>query len=95
MVVDALGPLEGHADRVAVQGGWQMQVGQQVDQKGLAAVEQAQSLEALEAVRVAALGKKGSISALMGSLGAMDPEARKILEGQMRSFLNLASEQPE
>ena len=28
-------------------------------------------------------------------LSLMDPEARKILEGQMRSFLNLASEQPE
>ncbi|MCL2385631.1 MAG: phenylalanine--tRNA ligase subunit alpha, partial [Alphaproteobacteria bacterium] len=32
---------------------------------------------ALEAVRVAALGKKGSISALLASLGKMAPEARR------------------
>ena len=32
---------------------------------------------ALEAVRVAALGKKGSVSALLASLGAMAPEERK------------------
>src|SRR5476649_606711 len=33
---------------------------------------------ALEAVRVAALGKKGSISELMKTLGAMSPDERKI-----------------
>ena len=43
----------------------------------LADVAGAGSLDALEAVRVAALGKKSSISGLMGSLGAMAPEARK------------------
>ncbi len=43
----------------------------------LAQVEQAPSLEALEAARVALLGKKGSISGLMTSLGAMAPEERK------------------
>jgi len=32
---------------------------------------------ALEAVRVAALGKKGSISALLATLGKMSPEDRK------------------
>jgi phenylalanyl-tRNA synthetase alpha chain len=32
---------------------------------------------ALEAVRVAALGKKGSISALLATLGRMSPEERK------------------
>src|SRR3979490_2146191 len=32
---------------------------------------------ALEAVRVAALGKKGSISALLSTLGKMSPEERK------------------
>jgi phenylalanyl-tRNA synthetase alpha chain len=32
---------------------------------------------ALEAVRVSALGKKGSVSALLATLGAMPPEARK------------------
>jgi phenylalanyl-tRNA synthetase alpha chain len=37
----------------------------------------AQDEAGLEAVRVAALGKKGSISALLAGLGAMAPEARK------------------
>src|SRR3977135_2140176 len=32
---------------------------------------------ALEAVRVAALGKKGSISALLATLGKMSPDERK------------------
>src|SRR3954451_16881008 len=32
---------------------------------------------ALEAVRIAALGKKGSISALLATLGKMSPEERK------------------
>src|SRR6202012_5400072 len=32
---------------------------------------------ALEAVRIAALGKKGSVSALLASLGSMAPEERK------------------
>ena len=45
--------------------------------QALAQIAEAASLEALEAARVAALGKKGTISALMGGLGAMAPEARK------------------
>ena len=32
---------------------------------------------ALEAVRVAALGKKGSVSALLATLGKMSPDERK------------------
>jgi phenylalanyl-tRNA synthetase alpha chain len=40
-------------------------------------VTQAADPDSLETARVALLGKKGSISALMKSLGAMDPEARK------------------
>ncbi|MCR6633206.1 MAG: phenylalanine--tRNA ligase subunit alpha [Magnetospirillum sp.] len=45
--------------------------------EALALVAQAASLEALEAARVATLGKKGSISGLMASLGKMSPEERK------------------
>ena len=45
--------------------------------KYLTAVLQAQDEATLEEVRLAALGKKGEISALMGSLGKMEPEARK------------------
>ena len=43
----------------------------------LAQVSAAGDEAALEAVRVAALGKKGSISELMKTLGAMSPEDRK------------------
>jgi len=42
-----------------------------------AAVAGAGSIEALETIRVEALGKKGEITGLMKSLGAMSPEERK------------------
>lgn len=45
--------------------------------EALAAVAAASSLDQLEAARVAALGKKGSITGLMKSLGAMGPDERK------------------
>lgn len=43
----------------------------------LAAISAADDESALEAVRVAALGKKGEISALMATLGKMEPDQRK------------------
>jgi phenylalanyl-tRNA synthetase alpha chain len=43
----------------------------------LESVESASSLDALEDIRVSALGKKGEIPELMKQLGAMAPEARK------------------
>ena len=43
----------------------------------LTAVAGASDESALEEVRLSALGKKGEISALMASLGKMDPDARK------------------
>ena len=43
----------------------------------LSAVEAADTTDALEAVRIDALGKKGRISLMMRELGGMDPEARK------------------
>ena len=43
----------------------------------LAQVAGAADLQALDAVRVAAVGKTGSISGLLKTLGAMSPEARK------------------
>ncbi|HSV30209.1 MAG TPA: phenylalanine--tRNA ligase subunit alpha [Candidatus Omnitrophota bacterium] len=45
--------------------------------EAMSAVAQAASLEQLDAARVALLGKKGSISALMASLGKMSPDERK------------------
>ena len=43
----------------------------------LAEIAGAEDLAALESVRVAALGKKGRVSELMGKLGALPPEERK------------------
>jgi phenylalanyl-tRNA synthetase alpha chain len=43
----------------------------------LAAIEGAPDEAALEAVRVAALGKKGSISALLSTLGKLSPDERR------------------
>ena len=44
----------------------------------LGQIVSAQDEAALETVRIAALGKKGSISALLASLGKMAPEERKV-----------------
>ncbi len=43
-----------------------------------AAIAGAASLEELEKARVAALGKKGSVSAMLATLGRMSPEQRKV-----------------
>ncbi|MFX8581936.1 phenylalanine--tRNA ligase subunit alpha, partial [Acinetobacter baumannii] len=45
--------------------------------KHLAAVAEAGTLDALEAVRLAALGKKGDISVRMKELGGLPPEERR------------------
>ncbi|BAE53186.1 hypothetical protein amb4382 [Paramagnetospirillum magneticum AMB-1] len=45
--------------------------------EALAAVAAATTLDQLEAARVAALGKKGTITGLMKSLGGMGPDERK------------------
>src|SRR6476660_3093576 len=44
----------------------------------LAAIAAAKDEAALEAVRVAALGKKGSVSELLKTLGGMTPDERKV-----------------
>jgi phenylalanyl-tRNA synthetase alpha chain len=49
----------------------------------IAAVEGAPDLGALEEVRVTALGKKGRVTALMKTLGGMDPETRKAAGQEM------------
>ena len=52
-----------------------------IDQS-LQAVTAAASLDELERIRVATLGKKGSLSALMGLLGSVSPEElAQIVEG--------------
>jgi phenylalanyl-tRNA synthetase alpha chain len=44
----------------------------------LAAIDAASDLDGLEAVRIDALGKQGSVSALLKSLGGMTPEERQV-----------------
>jgi phenylalanyl-tRNA synthetase alpha chain len=44
----------------------------------LAAIETAATADAVEAVRVAALGKSGSVTALLKTLGGMTPEERQV-----------------
>ncbi|MBK8907894.1 MAG: phenylalanine--tRNA ligase subunit alpha [Rhodospirillales bacterium] len=45
--------------------------------EALAAIDAAADMESVEKIRVAALGKKGRITALMKGLGGLDPEARR------------------
>jgi phenylalanyl-tRNA synthetase alpha chain len=42
------------------------------------AIAKADTLDALEALRIAALGKQGSVSALLKTMGAMAPEERQV-----------------
>ena len=49
----------------------------ELEKEILAEIAAAGDEAALEAVRVAALGKKGSISALLKTLGTMSPDERK------------------
>src|SRR6195256_6475031 len=48
-----------------------------LEQSILADIAAASDEAVLEAVRVAALGKKGSVSALLATLGKMSPDERK------------------
>lgn len=43
-----------------------------------AAIDAADTLDALEAVRISALGKQGSVSALLKTMGAMSPDERQV-----------------
>lgn len=44
----------------------------------IAAIDGADTADALEAVRIAALGKQGSVSALLKTMGAMSPDERQV-----------------
>jgi len=43
----------------------------------MAAIDSADTLDALDAVRISALGKQGSVSALLKTMGAMSPDERQ------------------
>lgn len=58
-----------------------------------AAIDTAADLAALEELRVSSLGKKGAVSALLKTLGAMSPEERQIngpLFNQLRDTISVA-----
>lgn len=55
-------------------------------EKALQAVSASADIPALEDVRVEFLGKKGSITELLKSLGAMDPEQRKLAGQQINEL---------
>ena len=61
----------------------------------VAAIEAAADEGAIEAVRVAALGKKGSVSALLASLGKMAPEERKTAGPAINGLKNEIAERIE
>src|ERR1700674_4115651 len=52
----------------------------------LAAVSGAADEATLEGVRVAALGKKGSVSALLATLGKMSPDERRVQGAAIHSL---------
>ncbi len=58
----------------------------------LAAVAAASDEAALEAVRVAALGKKGSVSALLATMGKLDPEERKVQGPKLNGLKDAVAE---
>lgn len=58
----------------------------------LGAVEGAADIEALEKVRVAALGKKGRITDMMKGLGGMDPDARRTAGAALNALKDAVAE---
>ncbi len=58
----------------------------------LTAIAAAQDEAALETVRVASLGKKGSISALLATLGKMSPDERKSAGAQINALKDKVSD---
>src|SRR5690349_5213226 len=64
----------------------------QLESEILSQIAAAGDEAALEAVRVAALGRKGSISALLGTLGKMSPDERKTQGAAINSAKDRVSE---
>ena len=56
----------------------------------IASIEAADSLEALEALRVSELGKKGRVSLMMRELGSMAPEERKAAGQALKDHISVA-----
>ena len=67
----------------------------QLEAQVLAAIAGARDEAALEAARVGALGKKGSISALLSTLGKMSPEERRTRGAQINALKDKVTESIE
>ena len=63
-----------------------------LEQKLLAEIAAAQDEQAIEAVRVAALGKKGSVSDMLKTLGSMSPEERQAKGPAINGLKNRVTE---
>ncbi len=64
----------------------------ELEKETLRQIDAADSEAGLEAVRVAALGKKGTISALLATLGRMSPEGRKIQGARINALKDSVTE---
>jgi phenylalanyl-tRNA synthetase alpha chain len=64
----------------------------QLEKETLAAIEAAADEAALETVRIGALGKKGTISALLSTLGKMSPEERRTEGAKINALKDKAAE---
>jgi phenylalanyl-tRNA synthetase alpha chain len=58
----------------------------------MAGIDQAFDEQALEAVRVAALGKKGSVSEMLKTLGTMSPDERQVMGPAINGLKNRVTE---
>lgn len=65
---------------------------QQLQSEALAAIEAAQDLSTLDAVRVGYLGKKGSLTGVLRGLGSLSPEERPAV-GKVSNEVRIALEQ--
>ncbi len=63
-----------------------------IEREALAAIAAATDLAALDAVRVAELGKKGRVSGLMKTLGAMSPDERLEMGPKLNALRDLVDE---
>ena len=63
-----------------------------LENETLAAIAAASDEAALESVRVGALGKKGSVSALLATMGKLDPEERKVQGPKLNGLKDAVAE---
>src|SRR5262245_22810940 len=61
----------------------------------LSAIDGAANLAALEDVRIAALGKKGSVSELMQRIGSLPPQERKAFGAAVNAIKSAVSDRLE